>query len=167
MFLWWDLFHFFLFSLLIKNPVVPYNQPIAAMDLLNRFLRNESFVDLPSPTIRFKKPASSSSSLWSSLMGSGTSNSNSNEPFSSIVYGSSNYNSNYYHSSSIARGGSLSSSAIGGPIVVTKVALSCAFFAGIIFTLIINKLWNKSRRVGERVKRYNYSRIPDTASSDM
>jgi hypothetical protein len=33
--------------------VVPYNQPVAAMDLLNRFLKNETFLDLPSPTIRF------------------------------------------------------------------------------------------------------------------
>ncbi|OEU10961.1 alpha/beta-hydrolase [Fragilariopsis cylindrus CCMP1102] len=33
--------------------MVPYNQPVAAMDLLNRFLKNETFLDLPSPTIRF------------------------------------------------------------------------------------------------------------------
>mmetsp|Transcript_13826 Transcript_13826/g.22234 ORF Transcript_13826/g.22234 Transcript_13826/m.22234 type:complete len:571 (+) Transcript_13826:106-1818(+) len=33
--------------------MVPYNQPVAAMDLLNRFLRNETFLDVPSPTIRF------------------------------------------------------------------------------------------------------------------
>jgi hypothetical protein len=33
--------------------MVPYNQPVAAMDLLNRFLRNETFLDVPAPTIRF------------------------------------------------------------------------------------------------------------------
>lgn len=35
------------------STVVPYNQPAAAMDLLNRFLRNETFLDVPAPTIRF------------------------------------------------------------------------------------------------------------------
>lgn len=35
------------------STVVPYNQPVAALDLLNRFLRNETFLDVPAPTIRF------------------------------------------------------------------------------------------------------------------
>jgi hypothetical protein len=33
--------------------VVPYNQPVAALDMLSRFLKNETFLDYPSPTIRF------------------------------------------------------------------------------------------------------------------
>jgi hypothetical protein len=33
--------------------VVPYNQPIAASDMLRRFLTNESFVDIESPLIRY------------------------------------------------------------------------------------------------------------------
>jgi hypothetical protein len=40
--------------------VVPYNQPAAAMDLLNRFLRNETFVDVPTPLIRFGEEGVSS-----------------------------------------------------------------------------------------------------------
>mmetsp|Transcript_14997 Transcript_14997/g.36884 ORF Transcript_14997/g.36884 Transcript_14997/m.36884 type:complete len:583 (+) Transcript_14997:269-2017(+) len=33
--------------------MVPYNQPIAALDLLRRFLTNESFVDVKTPQIRY------------------------------------------------------------------------------------------------------------------
>lgn len=42
-----------LFDIFSLDAVVPYNQPVAAMDLLNRFLRNETFLDVAAPTIRF------------------------------------------------------------------------------------------------------------------
>lgn len=33
--------------------MVPYNQPVAAMDMLRRFLTNESFIDVEAPLIRY------------------------------------------------------------------------------------------------------------------
>jgi hypothetical protein len=33
--------------------VVPYNQPVAALDMLRRFLTNESFIDIEAPLIRY------------------------------------------------------------------------------------------------------------------
>jgi hypothetical protein len=50
----------FFFGPRFNIAVVPYNQPAAAMDLLNRFLRNETFVDVPAPTIRFGEDGVSS-----------------------------------------------------------------------------------------------------------
>jgi len=51
----WAKEHLALTFVIVYNSghMVPYNQPVAAMDLLRRFLTNETFLDLPSPTIRF------------------------------------------------------------------------------------------------------------------
>lgn len=37
---------------------VPYNVPVSAFDLLQRFLKNKSFVDNKAPLVRFKAPYS-------------------------------------------------------------------------------------------------------------
>ena len=33
--------------------MVPYNQPVAALDMLRRFLTNETFIDVEAPQIRY------------------------------------------------------------------------------------------------------------------
>jgi hypothetical protein len=98
--------------------VVPYNQPVAAMDLLNRFLKNETFLDLPSPTIRFGDRKIERAEIAANPTVSSSSSSSTN-----------------------AEIGSNDSFVVGG------VAL-LAFVGGIIFTLLFTKFQNSKRGGG-------------------
>ena len=97
--------------------MVPYNRPDAAMDLLNRFLRNETFLDRPSPTIRFGDTRVA----------------------------------NMYE--------------VSNPVMTQKddkgttipVVVLMAFVAGIVFSIITNRLW-KSRKATNG----GYSKIPES-----
>jgi hypothetical protein len=91
--------------------VVPYNQPVAALDLLNRFLKNESFVDVPSPLVRF-----GDSTVAPALkMANPT-----NVILQEAVGGN-----------GFAIDGSMSNSAVA----------TFSFVAGILLTLLISKMW--------------------------
>jgi hypothetical protein len=96
--------------------VVPYNQPVAALDLLNRFLRNETFVDLPAPTIRFGDSRVAN------------------------MYEVVNPVNNQEDKGNIM------------PVVVLL-----AFVAGVVFTILVNRLWST-----RKATKGGYSKIPDT-----
>ena len=99
--------------------MVPYNQPVAAMDLLNRFLKNETFLDLPSPTIRFGDRKIERAKVAANPTVSSSS------------------------SSTNAEIGSNDSFVVGGGVALL------AFVGGIIFTLLFTKFQNSKRKGGK------------------
>ena len=116
-----SLIHSFVHSLIYWFTVVPYNQPVAAMDLLNRFLKNETFLDLPSPTIRFGDRKIERAKVAANPTVSSSSSS----------------------SSTNAEIGSNDSFVVGGGVALL------AFVGGIIFTLLFTKFQNSRRKGGK------------------
>ena len=93
------------------------------MDLLNRFLKNETFLDLPSPTIRFGDRKIERAQVAANPTVSSSSSSSS--------------------SSTNAEIGSNDSSVVGGGVALL------AFVGGIIFTLLFTKFQNNKRKGGK------------------
>ena len=133
-----------------QNTVVPYNQPVAALDMLNRFLKNETFLDLPSPTIRFGDTsvapadfmANPTSKLLTKISADPAAKLTakiSAEPTVKLI-------SNPIPTSEEGMG--------------THTVASLGFLGGIIVTLFVSKLWGIKRGAG------GYRRIPDATTSD-